>query len=159
MKLFKLLSFLSFFIFIVGCGTTQQAADTIPPTQTSSAKKDLGQNYLVWNGSEFVEETLDEKPDFSEGSYHGYYTSLYKQIRYPVEAREKGVGGTVLIEVIVNEFGQMEAARVKEGIGAGCDEESLKIVRLISSRGFTSAIKDGIPVKVKFSIPVKFSLE
>lgn len=159
----KLLNFILFSLslgVLQSCGTSQAVSSSTTTQQDAeSSAQNIGENYQVWDGTKFVTMELDEKPDYTEGSYKGYYTSLYKQIRYPAEARERGVGGTVWIETIINEFGMLEAARVREGIGSGCDEESLKIVRLISSRGFTPAIKDGKPVKVKFDIPVRFRLE
>lgn len=160
MKLLKSLLFALSLIVLQSCGTPQAvSSNTSKQQEKAPSDQAIGENYQVWDGTQFVSTELDQKPDYTEGSYKGYYTSLYMQIRYPAEARERGVSGTVWVETIINEFGMLEAARVREGIGSGCDEESLKIVRLISSRGFTPAIKDGKPVKVKFDIPVRFRLE
>jgi len=80
-------------------------------------------------------------------------------IRYPPLARERGINGTVYITVIVNEYGKLEDAFIFRGIGAGCDEETLRVVKLIGQNGFEPAQLDGIPVKVKYDIPMRFILQ
>ena len=153
--LFLILGFLA-------CNTTKPLSSTenLEKVETTSLEeRTFGENYHVWKGSSFEVEDPEKKPAFSEGGYKGFTMGLYTQIRYPAEARQKGVAGTVWIEVILNEFGQMEGARLREGIGAGCDEEALKVVRLIASRGFSPAQHEGKPIKVKFDVPVRFRLE
>ena len=74
-------------------------------------------------------------------------------------AREHGIQGTVVITVTVNEFGQLEDAVVTHRIGGGCDEEALRIVLLQGQQGFEPAEKNGLPVKVRYGIPLRFILQ
>ena len=77
-------------------------------------------------------------------------------MRYPDVAREKKIGGTVLISVVIDAQGNMEDAFVHEGIGGGCNDEALRAVKLMNKVGFEPGEIDGRPVTVKFDIPITF---
>ena len=86
------------------------------------------------------------------------YRLIYKDFRYPAADRENGVGGRGEILVVVDEFGVLENMELMKGIGSGCDEESLKAVQNMQEIGFDPAILNGMPVKVRYIIPVIFRL-
>lgn len=92
-------------------------------------------------------------PEFN-GSIHSY---LSKAIRYPQTAVQTGVQGRVLIHFVVNEDGQITNATVKRGIGAGCDEEALRVVKAMPA--WKPGKQNGHPVKVYFTLPISFKLE
>ncbi len=52
-------------------------------------------------------------------------------LRYPEEALNNKIEGTVSVEYDVDVFGKVILAKVKHGIGYGCDEEALRIVELL----------------------------
>ncbi|MCC7465465.1 MAG: energy transducer TonB [Saprospiraceae bacterium] len=56
---------------------------------------------------------------------------IYDHLRYPKEALEAGVEGTVYIEYDVDYQGNVVAARVIQGIGHGCDEEACRVVQML----------------------------
>lgn len=56
---------------------------------------------------------------------------IYAQLRYPKEALEAGVEGTVYIEYDIDYQGNVVAARVIQGIGHGCDEEACRVVKML----------------------------
>ena len=82
--------------------------------------------------------------------------SIQKKIKYPEIARKAGVEGRVIIQFIVNEQGNVSEAAVVRGIGAGCDEEALRVVR---KARFTPGRQRGKSVKVKMSLPITFKLK
>ena len=81
---------------------------------------------------------------------------LNKHLHYPDPARETGIEGQVLIEFVVNEDGAVTNAKVARGIGGGCDEEALHIVS--SMPRWKPGKQNGMPVKVLFTLPIKFVL-
>lgn len=85
----------------------------------------------------------------------GGQKSLQKLIQYPDSAYANGIEGEVIVTVVVNEEGLVEDPVVKRGIGGGCDEEALRVVR---QARFTPGISQGNPVKIRMSIPVTFEL-
>lgn len=87
----------------------------------------------------------------------GGQMSLVREIRYPASARRRGIQGRVIVIFFVNEHGRVEDAVVKEGIGGGCDEEALRVVR---QAWFKPGIGlDGKPIRVEMSVPITFKLK
>lgn len=56
---------------------------------------------------------------------------IYSNLRYPKEAFEAGVEGTVYIEYDIDYLGNVVATRVLQGLGHGCDEEACRVVQLM----------------------------
>jgi len=86
----------------------------------------------------------------------GGLAEIGKKIRYPEIARRAGVEGRVIIQFIVDENGKVTEPAVVRGIGAGCDEEALRVVR---EARFKPGKQRGKPVKVKMSLPIAFKLK
>jgi len=74
---------------------------------------------------------------------------------YPEEALSKGVQGTVYLEYTVDNIGQVENIVVTHGIGHGCDEEAIRLVKLLS---YPSVRNRGIKLKVKMKTRIAFVL-
>ncbi len=81
---------------------------------------------------------------------------IQKKIKYPEIARKAGVEGRVIIQFIVDESGSVSEPAVVRGIGAGCDEEALRVVRQAK---FKPGKQRGKSVKVKMSLPITFKLK
>jgi protein TonB len=86
----------------------------------------------------------------------GGIEGLQKRVKYPEIAKKAGVEGTVFLQFVVDENGNVVDPAVVKGIGAGCDEEALKAIRTAQ---FKPGMQRGKPVKVKFSLPVRFRLK
>ena len=72
-------------------------------------------------------------------------------------ARENGIEGTVYIEFVIGKDGSVIGAGVKRGIGGGCNEEALRVVNAMPN--WKPGRQQGNPVKVKYTLPVKFRLQ
>ncbi len=94
---------------------------------------------------------VEEMPDLIGG-----LGEIQKKIRYPEIARKAGVEGRVILQFIVDENGNVTEPAVVRGIGAGCDEEALRVVR---EAKFKPGKQRGKPVKVKMSLPITFKLK
>ena len=113
--------------------------------------------YEVWTANGYEVKQLDTKPVLKGGEMSTL--AVYRNFRYPAAARENGGGGKVEILVVVNESGVLESMELIKGIGSGCDEESLEAVQNMQEIGFEPAILNGMPVKVRYIIPVIFRLD
>ncbi len=82
---------------------------------------------------------------------------LSANIKYPVEAKDQGIEGRVYINFIVEKDGSVDSAWVLRGIGGGCDEEALRVVREMPD--WTPGYQHGEAVRVSYNLPVKFSLD
>ena len=52
-------------------------------------------------------------------------------LRYPEEAIENKIEGTVSVDYNLDVFGKVIEAKIKHGLGYGCDEEALRLTRLL----------------------------
>ena len=96
---------------------------------------------------------VPQMPQFN-GDMYAYISA---HLRYPEAARVDNIAGEVLIKFVVNEDGSVSDATVVHGIGGGCDEEALKMVSTMPK--WKPGKQNGIPVKVFFSLPVRFMLD
>jgi TonB family protein len=97
----------------------------------------------------------EQMPDFPGGS-NALYEYVAKGIHYPETAKAKKVQGRVYVQFIVERDGTVSRAKIVRGIGSGCDEESLRIIREMPA--WKPGKMHGIPVQVQYTLPVKFSL-
>ena len=86
----------------------------------------------------------------------GGLSSIQSKIKYPEIARKAGVEGRVIVQFVVDEQGNVQDPTVVRGIGAGCDEEALRVVKQAK---FEPGKQRGKPVKVKMSLPITFRLK
>ncbi len=86
----------------------------------------------------------------------GGYGQLQSQIRYPEMARMAGIEGLVVVQFIIDEKGSVAKPTIVRGIGGGCDEEALRIVKKAK---FTPGLQQGRPVKVHYTLPIRFTLK
>ncbi|HOI86278.1 MAG TPA: M56 family metallopeptidase [Lentimicrobium sp.] len=81
---------------------------------------------------------------------------LQNNIRYPSEARNNNVQGTVFCQFTVEPDGRITSPVIVSGIGSGCDEEVLRVIALMPA--WKPATKGGKEVGSTFVMPVKFAL-
>jgi protein TonB len=139
-------------------GSTYYEAGTKQNTKTSqSAKSTPVPVYYMYENGIYTETKLDKEPSVIGGK-EAMGKALLSGLTYPPKAREARIQGTVLIAIVVDASGRMEEAKIRQGIGGGCDEEALRAVKRVGALGFEPAIKNGQAVKVKYDMPVLFSL-
>lgn len=91
-----------------------------------------------------------------KGGYPAFYKYISEKMKYPAQARRMGVEGKVFIEFVVNRDGSIVDVKAIKGIGAGCDEEAVRVVQ--SAPAWTPGKQRGKPVRQKMVIPITFKL-
>jgi hypothetical protein len=81
---------------------------------------------------------------------------INKLIRYPKQAVSKQTQGLVFAAFVVDEAGRVVNPKIVRGIGDGCDEELLRVLRQTSGR-WKPGLQAGKAVKVKMVLPVRFA--
>jgi TonB family protein len=74
------------------------------------------------------------KAAYFEGGRAGIEAYVKKELRYPKEALEAKVEGTVSVRYTVDYKGKVIEASIIAGLGHGCDEEALRIIRSMQFR-------------------------
>jgi protein TonB len=78
------------------------------------------------------------------------------RIPYPEDARSRGIEGTVVLSVLVDETGQVRAVKVLSGPGSGLDQAAAKAVERIR---FRPALRKGQPVPAQITYRYTFLLD
>lgn len=94
-------------------------------------------------------------PEFPGGGY-AFYKFLADSIQYPQLAIENKIQGKVYVQFVVEEDGSITDIKVLRGIGGGCDEEALRIIKLMPN--WIPGKQNGKPVRVLYNLPIKFNL-
>jgi TonB family protein len=82
---------------------------------------------------------------------------LQRTIRYPANARENGIQGTVVVTFFVDKDGRAGDFKIKRPVDGGCSEEALRVLKGLSNE-WIPAEKNGEPVVMQVEMPVTFQL-
>jgi TonB family protein len=96
-----------------------------------------------------VEETAEPINGIEE-----FYKYVGANLKYPEEARQKGIEGRVFIEFIVNKDGSISNAHTIRGLSSGCDEEALRVIA--NAAPWKPGKQSGKAVKQRMVIPIIF---
>ena len=99
---------------------------------------------------------VEEMPAFPGGEAK-LMEYVAKNVKYPQIARETGVQGRVYVNFVVEPDGSVSNVSVLRGIGSGCDEEAIRIVK--SMPKWIPGNQRGKAVRVSYMLPVNFKLQ
>jgi len=90
------------------------------------------------------------------GGRDAFRKFISENLVYPPAALQNRIEGTVFLSYVVNDLGEIIEARVLKGLGYGCDEEALRLIRLlhygkVSNRGMR--VKSEIKTGIRFLLP------
>lgn len=106
--------------------------------------------------SEKVFSSVEQFPEFPGGA-QGLTQYLMLNLRYPTEAQKKNIQGKVFIKFVVCQDGSLCNEEVVKGIGGGCDEEVIRVIKAMPK--WKPGKQNGKPVKVYYTLPVSFKFE
>ncbi len=81
---------------------------------------------------------------------------LQNNLKYPTMARESGIQGKVFVTFVVEKDGSITDVKVLRGIGGGCDEEAVRVIKNMPK--WKPGKQRGKPVRVQFNMPIVFKL-
>ena len=99
---------------------------------------------------------VEEMPSYPGGDQK-MYEYLGKNIKYPQIARESSIQGRVFVNFVVEPDGSVSNVKVLRGIGGGCDEEAVRVVK--SMPKWKAGKQRGKAVRVSYTLPVVFKLQ
>lgn len=101
-----------------------------------------------------IHEKPDQPPVYPQGHY-AMQELIMKSIQYPHAASVRNLQGTVLLSFIVEPSGMMSNINVERGVGGGCSEEAVRVLKLIK---WQPGYHNGKAVRTKMTLPVEFNL-
>ena len=121
-----------------------------PPPPASDKKFAVG----IKEGNAY--QTVDEMPIFPGGD-EALLEYLFKNTRYPKEAKEKGIQGQVIARFIVKEDGTVSEVSILKSANPVFNDESIRVIGTLPK--FTPGKLKGKAVPVWFVIPITFALK
>ena len=100
--------------------------------------------------------TVEIQPQFP-GGMEELARFIGKNLRYPSNAAKAGVQGKVYVSFTVQTDGSISDVMALKGIGFGCDEEALRVLRAMPA--WKPGSQSGRRVRVKFNMPIAFTLQ
>ena len=98
----------------------------------------------------FVADVMPQFP----GGESGLFEYLKKNVHYPASAKAKNIQGRVYVQFIIERDGSVSRAKITRGIGSGCEEESLRVIKQMPK--WAPGKMHNAPVQVQYTLPVKF---
>jgi len=126
-------------------GTGEIVFDEPVEEATAEPAEDPNKVYMV----------VEQQPEFP-GGLAAMSKFISQTIKYPSQARRMGTEGSVFVEFVVDQQGNITNPRVIKGIGAGCDEEAVRVVQKMPP--WKPGKQNGKAVRVRFVLPIKFML-
>jgi protein TonB len=151
----------------------EQVRDEEPPTVQELKVADPGQKTIEGDpnaevridepvgNSDVVEDAIvdfasvEVMPEFP-GGQSGWGKYLQKNMKYPPIARENNITGRVIVSFVVEKNGELTDIKVLRGIGGGCDEEAVRVLK--NAPAWKPGVQNGRSVRVAYTMPIFFQL-
>jgi TonB family protein len=98
--------------------------------------------------------TLMPKPVFDDSSQK-YSDFIATNMKYPEAAAKQNITGTVEVFFVVEPTGRPTNIKILQGIGAGCNEEAMRLAELLRWKPGT---KNNRPVRSEMTLNITFNL-
>lgn len=103
-------------------------------------------------------DEVDVKP-FPIGGQNALFKFLEEQLRYPENARNRGIQGRVFVRFLVTTEGETAAIEVVKGVNPEIDTEAARVIKEFGEQiGWEPVLYNGKPVAVQLIFPLLFKL-
>lgn len=123
-----------------------------PPTMTSEESREKEEN--VADNS--IYEVAEQMPEFPNGGMAGLMNFISKNLKYPTICQESGVQGRVVVSFVVNKDGSTTDFRIVRSVDKYLDKEAVRV--LSNMPKWKPGKQKGVPVRVKYTVPINFKL-
>ena len=117
---------------------------------------DLGINDVIGDAPAQIFTIVEQMPSFPGGEEE-LFKYLSKNIHYPVIAKENNISGKVFVTFVIDDKGAVNDVKVLRGIGGGCDEEAIRVVKAMPP--WKAGKQNGRSVSVQYNLPIFFNLK
>lgn len=98
---------------------------------------------------------IDVYPEFP-GGMAAWAKFIQRTLRYPYMAQESGVQGKVYLSFVIEKDGAITDVSVTRGIGAGCDEEAVRVLK--KSPKWKAGLQNNQAVRVRYNMPINYTI-
>jgi TonB family protein len=105
--------------------------------------------------SDEVYMVVEQPASYYKDGMEGLGSFIAQNLRYPKEARQKGLEGTVFVSFIVEKNGTLTDAQIQKGVEKSLDDEAIRVVKLTK---WIPGKQSGKIVRTRFVMPIKYKL-
>ena len=145
-------------LIIAGCEANQPDKDVVEKTSKTETLGEVSREKSpedILKGKKIF-TVVEDQPVFPGGN-KAMYEFLGDNLKYPAAASRAYVSGRVFLSFVVTETGEIADIQVLKGIGFGCDEEAVRVLK--SFPKWTPAKQNGQAVNVRYNLPINFQLK
>ena len=147
-------------LILAECKPVAGNEETPSPQVTEAAPEEFDESAATEADAE--EETVaftlvQVKPQFDGGDANQFSHWVNQNLKYPQEARGKGLQGRVTLQFTVEKDGSVTGVKVLRGVDPLLDNEAVRVIS--QSPNWTPGFIDGNPVRVIYNFPVVFQLK
>lgn len=150
LKQFSALPVLGIVVFLLSCAETE--SPVTDPAAAASEKQASAQTIPEDEIFMFVEQN----PDFP-GGLEKLYGFLGENIKYPVAAKNANLEGNVIAQFVVTKEGKIQDVTIVRSLSPETDAEAKRVIALMPD--WEPGKQDGKPLHVKYTLPIRFSLD
>jgi len=107
------------------------------------------------DGVQYKYVTAFDAPQY-KGGIQKFYEYISHTMKYPADAVKERATGTVYLEFTIEKDGSITEVKVKRAVHPSLDYEAQRVVRF-SPKWIPGKIR-GVPMRVRYNIPIKFSI-
>lgn len=124
-------------------------------SQNTTTNNVQSTNNVISTSKIYKLKEVDYAPIFSKGKMSQKdFLKIY--LKYPLEAQEKGIEGTVILAFIVSSDGEVTSPSILQGDHTLLNQEAIRIASLIPY--YTPGYYNDVPVSTQILFPVTFTL-
>lgn len=128
--------------------------NAMPSTITNGGGAGQAQEGLVDNSVHNI-AAVEVYPEFP-GGMAAWAKFIQRNLRYPYMAQDANVQGKVYLSFVVEKDGSITDVSVLKGIGAGCDEEAMRVIK--KSPKWKAGQQNNQTVRVRYTMPISYTL-
>ena len=103
-----------------------------------------------------IHDEVEQNPEYP-GGMKEFAKYLQGNLKYPAAAQRANITGKVYTEFIVKKDGSVSDFKTLKGIGYGCDEEAMRVIKSVPK--WNPGRHKGVMVSSKFVVPINFQLD
>ena len=122
-----------------------------------SQNQPLMNSIAVESDTIYAKDGVDSLPIFPGGE-DAMNKVILGNMRYPADAREKGIKGTCIVSFIVEKDGSISNPSIIQHVYPSIDAEGMRISKYFDVQ-WDPAKKNGHPVRYEYKVPLRFILQ
>ena len=140
-----LLSMLSIILFV-----------TLACSEEKSSQASITEKSVQTEAQRELFTIVEAHPTY-EGGFDAFYKYVMSEIRYPAQARNAGIEGTVKVQFDIERDGSISNAKALNSLGKAVDQEAIRVIT--KAPGFKAGTQRGRTVSSTMMMPITFKLD